>query len=213
MTSIVTLVRSQSAVVKLAECTTWCLKNYPNPALTCVTPALRGQGPCYICGPFKTASTEALCSGKCTDTSSDAKNCGKCGNACPQGATCSSGACVCTNSGRAPCNGVCPNLQSDTQNCGACGNVCAPGENCLAGVCGVCEVPCDYYVCSDPTNCPCPFIGCKQECPGWIGQPGCGQCCVPIQDSRCACCPDCSDIFACQACKVSITFFLRGLTT
>jgi hypothetical protein len=71
-------------VIKLAECTQWCLKNYPNPATTCLLPALSAKGPCYVCGPFKTSPTQQLCKGACTDTASDKKNCGQCNNAVGQ---------------------------------------------------------------------------------------------------------------------------------
>lgn len=47
---------------------------------------------------------------------------------CITGSTCSSSACVCTNSGKPPCNGTCPDLTSDNNNCGACGHsVCTFG--------------------------------------------------------------------------------------
>ncbi|KAJ5688690.1 hypothetical protein N7462_003082 [Penicillium macrosclerotiorum] len=68
-----------ASVVDLAKCTSWCSKNYPNAATNCILPAVRGQGPCYVCGPLKTSPTQQLCSGACKDTSTDSKNCGSCG--------------------------------------------------------------------------------------------------------------------------------------
>jgi hypothetical protein len=69
----------QTSPLNLAQCTTWCLKNYQNPAITCIAPALRAQGPCYICGPFKKDPLQLLCNKVCKDTSADTKNCGQCG--------------------------------------------------------------------------------------------------------------------------------------
>lgn len=86
----------QASLVNLAKCTTWCSRNYPNPAVNCILPAIQGQGPCYVCGPLKTAPSQQLCGGACKDTSNDIKNCGACGHVCPTGASCVSGSCKCT---------------------------------------------------------------------------------------------------------------------
>src|SRR5262249_46353634 len=48
------------------------------------------------------------------DTQNDPLNCGTCGNVCPTGTSCFSGAC-------AKCGA---DLQNDPMNCGACGHVC-----------------------------------------------------------------------------------------
>jgi hypothetical protein len=69
----------QTSPLNLAQCTTWCLKNYQNPAITCIAPALTGQGPCYICGPFKSSPSQQVCNKVCKNTSTDPKNCGQCG--------------------------------------------------------------------------------------------------------------------------------------
>ncbi|RAK77390.1 uncharacterized protein BO72DRAFT_447891 [Aspergillus fijiensis CBS 313.89] len=82
----------QTSVTNLAKCTDWCYKNYQNPSSTCVFPALTGQGPCYVCGPLKTSQSQQVCSGACTDTNTDAKNCGKCGTTCASG-KCTLGKC------------------------------------------------------------------------------------------------------------------------
>jgi hypothetical protein len=42
---------------------------------------------------------EIVCSGSCTDTTSDAKHCGTCGRVCDKGQRCSSGACAIGDAG------------------------------------------------------------------------------------------------------------------
>lgn len=87
----------------------------------------------------KDAGCVTMCSGKCTDTLNDQNNCGKCSNACPTGATCNSGACVCGNNGKL-CAGKCADTQTDVTNCGTCGTDCTKQGNqgtwsCVAGTC------------------------------------------------------------------------------
>jgi hypothetical protein len=75
----------------------------------------------------------------------DANNCGKCQNVCPDSrpnsqAVCVDGACPCLK-GWADCdqsnptNGCEAELAVDEFNCGACGVVCAQGQICTAGAC------------------------------------------------------------------------------
>ncbi len=76
----------------------------------------------------------------CTDTQTDALNCGNCGRACGSGEICTTGYChPACNAGESLCVGalgpVCSTLQTDGQNCGACGNVCRTDEVCTAGAC------------------------------------------------------------------------------
>ncbi len=63
-------------------------------------------------------------------------HCGTCGQTCPAGQLCMTGACVpsCTG-GTVLCGGSCANLQTSSTNCGACGNACASGMECSAGRC------------------------------------------------------------------------------
>ena len=63
-----------------SDCAQWCAANFPNPGNVCTAPAAHGKGPCFDCGPHKTSPTEQLCGGVCSETSSDSKNCGGCGN-------------------------------------------------------------------------------------------------------------------------------------
>jgi hypothetical protein len=62
-----------------SDCAHWCAANFAHPG-QCTSQAAHGEGPCYDCGPQNTVSSRKLCSGACTDTSSDPSNCGECGN-------------------------------------------------------------------------------------------------------------------------------------
>lgn len=55
----------------------------------------------------------------------DSKNCGGCGNVCPEGVQCRAGLCGCPV-GKVDCKGQCVDLTSDDYNCGECGNICDP---------------------------------------------------------------------------------------
>jgi len=66
----------------------------------------------------------AMCSGACADLKTDNANCGKCGNACPMGATCVQGNCQC-GATQTKCGAACVDTKTDTANCGKCGNACA----------------------------------------------------------------------------------------
>jgi hypothetical protein len=63
-----------------SDCAKWCAANFLDPGSDCTSLAAHGKGPCYVCGPRKTSATQLLCGGQCRDTSSDANNCGACGN-------------------------------------------------------------------------------------------------------------------------------------
>lgn len=101
------------------------------------------------CGPAPCPTGQMVCSGSCTDTTSNPLNCGACGNVCPDrpnsnrrctastcGYGCASpfGDCDMTSA-----NGCETNLQTDATNCGACGNRCtAPmsaSSYCNLGIC------------------------------------------------------------------------------
>jgi hypothetical protein len=118
-----------------------------------------------------------------TSISTDAKNCGQCGNQCSTpfatpacaGGNCKIGVC---QMGYADCDGQvntgCEvNTQTDINNCGACNNKCAtacPGNvqvtGCSAGVCGILACAQNWYDidqnCS--TGCECPASTTSQSC-------------------------------------------------
>ncbi|MDB4928642.1 MAG: Tryptophan synthase alpha chain [Myxococcaceae bacterium] len=81
-------------------------------------------------------TTRVQCDGTCVNLSSDAENCGRCGNRCGPGMGCGSGRCVggCSAPG-AMCGAACVDPQSDVHHCGACDRPCEPGVACMAGAC------------------------------------------------------------------------------
>jgi hypothetical protein len=85
-------------------------------------------GTCTAAAPFTGCVAGATCcpatttaAAFCTNTSTDVKNCGKCGNDCatalPKAALVGC------------CKGVCTDLTTNT-DCGACGNACPSGQTC-----------------------------------------------------------------------------------
>ena len=85
------------------------------------------------------------CGGICLDLSSNAANCGTCGNACPTVSNgtprCSGGVCgyTCTV-GWGDCdtnsaNGCETNLSNNQNNCGSCGTTCSGGNACSIPIC------------------------------------------------------------------------------
>jgi hypothetical protein len=98
----------------------------------------------FGCGTGCTASAPTLCGTSCTDTTTDLRNCGRCGNACPKpanatptcngtcGFVCSAGTADCDKSAA---NGCEVRLLTDALNCGACGVACVAPATCVAGAC------------------------------------------------------------------------------
>jgi hypothetical protein len=118
-----------------------------------------------------TAALPSLCNGVCTNVTTDAANCGGCGNMCPSGQACVSGQCagiICVNPNTPEvCNNdQCTNQDSDPSNCSACGDPCPNSGNCVLGQCDTCAA--GSLVCngicidgtSDDNNCG----GCNTKC-------------------------------------------------
>ncbi len=134
----------------------------------------------------------------CIDFTSDAAHCGDCDAACPSGASCEAGQCVCP-ADLALCGGRCTDTLRDSAHCGACGKACGSGEVCEAGqcVCGTgleaCGTQC-VELASDPDHCGdcgapcgkgklCTPTGCQTggTCGGTLSK--CGSSCVDTKVS------------------------------
>ncbi len=173
---------------------------------TCVGGACSGD--VAPCGPGREGSycalapdgsgTSNLCcaGGGCTDTMSDAANCGACGNACAAGLSCVAGKCEALScqgllDGMACgagalgkcCGGLCKTTATDALNCGACGVQCAGVETCAGGLCGV--AACTAVLQGDPCHLPAGAarsIGgcCATSCVDTQSDPAnCGGCNLP----------------------------------
>jgi|SRR5579884_4238954 len=149
---------------------------------TCgTTPVANGQ-------PGACPTGEVCCGGSCTDTQTDAANCGGCGVACQANTPCSGGAAGCCLTGQCgggiclgttPTCGSCATPTCDPQSGAICVSHCAPpdachtGGTCLASggcfyqpKCGACET-------CDPSSGACAPTVCG---PCEACDPGSGQC-------------------------------------
>lgn len=150
-------------------------------------------------------SGQRWCPSGCTDTQTDSRNCGGCGNICLAGQVCQAGTCSCPT-GEQLCAGECFDTRSSPLHCGTCNNACPAGQTCNAGVCsGSC--PTGQTSCSgrctdlrnDPANCgacgqacgagePCFEGACQSGCP--VGFTECSGRCVDLQkdEENCGSC-------------------------
>jgi hypothetical protein len=141
----------------------------------------------FLCG-----GCGVLCGGTCVDKSTNASNCGACGNVCPSAASCVSSACVCPGS-LVACSGACVDRTQDNNNCGVCGNVCPTGTSCSASTCScnasyehLCGGTC-VNLGADNNNCGV----CGHVCPGGTACTNAGSfcdgygCCCPTGYVRC----------------------------
>ena len=78
-----------------------------------------------------------VCSGTCTDTTSDPASCGACGKACAPGESCVAGVCeVLCLAGTTACGGSCVDTKTSASNCGKCGQACSGlTPFCVGGAC------------------------------------------------------------------------------
>jgi hypothetical protein len=80
------------------------------------------------------AENEVVCNGNSVNLLSSATNCGRCGLACPQEATCSNAVCECP-AFHVICAGRCAFVAEDEEHCGRCGRACPAGAVCEHGTC------------------------------------------------------------------------------
>ncbi len=105
-------------------------------------------------GPDSCETPRATCGGTCVNTETDARHCGGCGVACPDGAFCSMGMCTRTcPSGLRACGASCVDVATDVDHCGGCDMPCPSDRDCRGGSC-VCPegyIECDG-TCVDPES-------------------------------------------------------------
>jgi hypothetical protein len=141
------------------------------PADACVTNADCAPGSSCVAGRCSLVcpNGQSACGGTCVDLTSNAMNCGACGNACTADRTCTNGVCTINCApGTVSCNGSCTNTSNDPANCGACGNACSVGQLCTNGACtnncGPGTVSCNGS-CTNPNNDPANCGACGVVCP------------------------------------------------
>ncbi len=140
---------------------------------TCQAPATCNGGP--LC-----TATETCCASGCSNTTTDASNCGGCGTICPTGDTCVASICTpATSCNGAPpcpsgdtcCGTGCSNTTSDPKNCGGCGTICPTGDTCVGSVCT------STTSCNGGPPCPTGDICCPTGCLNDTSDPNnCGGC-------------------------------------
>jgi hypothetical protein len=162
---------------------------------TCLNPLKKCEGGACQC------PSENDCAGECVDKSTDIFHCGHCGNACPLGAQCSAGVCVCPG-GQEDCAGTCTNTSSDALHCGQCYNSCASGAQCVSGTC-TCPVgnqDCGG-ICVDVSSSLANCGQCNHACPSGATCLS-GTCTCPVGQQECssACVDTSIDVTNCGTC-------------
>lgn len=94
----------------------------------------------------------SACNGSCVDLSTSREHCGICYANTPQGASCTQGVRVCSDTALVACDDAC--VPSDEENCGRCGNRCEGGATCEVreAACTVLEVYEDRGASADFVN-------------------------------------------------------------
>jgi uncharacterized membrane protein YphA (DoxX/SURF4 family) len=146
------------------------------------------------------------CGEKCTDTTRDNDNCGRCGRKCDPGEVCIHGLCtggdgsrcfggcddqaICCRDPNDPSRGKCVYPRGATGHCGGCNQACARGERCCEGRCrdvqndpkncGRCHERCEPDdVCFEGKcrkKCPASYEQCGRRCVDTTFLPNCGGC-------------------------------------
>ena len=115
---------------------------------------------------------------------SELTNCGKCANACRDGAVCSNSSCATTCAdGLSACRGTCVNFKSDDSNCNGCGVACTGFNRCVNGACA-CTPSCVGKACGTSDGCggtcdgTCsPGLRCSNKMCVCDAQSACAGCC------------------------------------
>ncbi len=143
------------------------------------------------------AAPRVTCGAACVDVQTTAAHCGRCGNACAAGQSCTAGACVTPCAApRITCGAQCVDAQTSAAHCGRCDNACAAGQTCVAGVC---TTPCAAPrlvcagACTDVQTSAAHCGRCGNACAA--GQTcAAGSCVTPCAAPRLTCAGACTDV-------------------
>jgi hypothetical protein len=141
------------------------------------------------------------CGAACVDTQSDPHNCGACGHACDQGASCAAGQCACSSGPQLVCGGQCVASSTTYHDCGGacaknsdvatCGSSCTACPTTLHGT-----ATCDGKACG--FSCAGGYVPCTTGCCESCATAGCTG--LTYCDSTSGLClPGCSHQSQCDA--------------